>query len=435
MSSHTAGRPVGAVRPAAGPVAFILKGYPRLSETFIAQEILGLERLGLDIRIVSLRQPTDRQSHPVHREISAPVLYLPEYLHQAPIRVFAAWRRVRRLPGFAAAAAAWRADLRRDGSRNRVRRFGQAMVLAAEMPAGVRRLHAHFLHTPASVARYASLITGLGWSCSAHAKDVWTTPPWEIAEKLAGLDTLATCTRAGHDYLAGFTDAPDKVRLIYHGLDFERFAPPDRPRPARDGGHADDPVILLSVGRIVPKKGYGGLIAALGRLDPALHWRLQHIGGGDDGALKRQAEALGIAGRIDWLGAQAQGVVLERLRAADLFVLPSRITEDGDRDGLPNVLMEAQSQALACLSTTVSGIPELIENGRTGLLVAPDDSGALAEALARLIAEPALRERLGRAGLARVHRHFGQEPGLRALAGLFGLGHEKARPVSAAAGQ
>ncbi len=414
-----------------GSVAFILKGYPRLSETFIAQEILGLERLGLEIRIVSLRRPTDRKIHPVHREIAAPVLYLPEYLHQAPMQVLAAWRRVHRLPGYAEAKAAWRSDLRRDRSRNRVRRFGQAMVLAAEMPQGVRRLHAHFLHTPASVARYASLITGLPWSCSAHAKDVWTTPEWEIVEKLASLDMLAACTRAGRDYLAGLADDPGRVKLIYHGLDFTRFPPPDRPRPVRDASDADDPAIILSVGRIVPKKGYDTLIAALGRLDPALHWRFVHIGGGDAGDLGRQAEALGIAGRIDWLGAQAQEMVLERLRGADLFVLPCRVTEDGDRDGLPNVLMEAQSQALACLSTTVSGVPELIENAKTGLLVAPDDSGALAEALARLIAEPDLRAKLGRAGLARVHRHFGQEPGLRALAELFGLDPKKARPVSA----
>ena len=417
---------------AAGPVAFILKGYPRLSETFIAQEILGLERLGLDIRIVSLRRPTDRESHPVHREIAAPVLYLPEYLHQAPMRVLVAWRRVRRLPGYAAARAAWRLDLRRDRSRNRIRRFGQAVVLAAEMPDGVRRLHAHFLHTPASVARYAGLITGMPWSCSAHAKDVWTTPQWEIAEKLAGLDALAACTGASRDYLAGLTDDPGKVKLIYHGLDFARFPPPGQPRPNRN---TDDPVVLLSIGRIVPKKGYRGLIAALGRLDPALRWRLVHIGGGDAHDLRRQAEALGIAGRIEWLGAQAQEVVLERLRSADLFVLPCRITQDGDRDGLPNVLMEAQSQALACLSTTISGIPELIEDGETGLLVAPDDIEALADALAKLIADPSLREKLGRAGLARVHRDFGQAPGLRALADMFGLGPQKTRAVSAAAGQ
>ncbi len=163
-----------------GTVAFILKGYPRLSETFIAQEIRALERLGLDIAIFSLRHPTDTGVHPIHGEIVAPVHYLPEYLHREPLRVWRAWRAFRGKPGHGAALTTWLGDLRRDFTRNRVRRFGQALVLAHELPAGVDRLHAHFLHTPASVARYASLLTGLPWSASAHAKDVWTTPGWEV---------------------------------------------------------------------------------------------------------------------------------------------------------------------------------------------------------------------------------------------------------------
>ena len=147
-----------------GPVAFVVKGYPRLSETFIAQEIVGLEQRGLKIRLFSLRHPTDPAIHPVHREIVAPVSYLPEYLHQEPLRVLRAWRKVRRLPGYAAARAAWLHDLRRDVGRNRLRRFGQALVLAAELPADIAWLHAHFLHTPASVTRYAALIRRLPWS-------------------------------------------------------------------------------------------------------------------------------------------------------------------------------------------------------------------------------------------------------------------------------
>ena len=126
------------------PVAFVLKGYPRLSETFIAQEILALERRGLDVRIVSLRRPTDRAVHPAHRAIRAPVAYLPEYLWHAPLRVAAGWWRARRLPGYAIAWRAWRADLARDRTTNRVRRFGQACVLAAEGEADIRQLHAFF---------------------------------------------------------------------------------------------------------------------------------------------------------------------------------------------------------------------------------------------------------------------------------------------------
>ena len=120
---------------AAAPVAFVLKGYPRLSETFIAQEIRSLERLGLDIRLYSMRRPTEAKRHPVHDEIRAPVVYLPEYLYQEPGRVLRGWRKVRRLPGYAEARRVWRRDLSRDPTPNRIRRFGQACVLAAEMPA------------------------------------------------------------------------------------------------------------------------------------------------------------------------------------------------------------------------------------------------------------------------------------------------------------
>jgi hypothetical protein len=130
----------------AKPVAFVLKGYPRLSETFIAQEIEALERRGLEIRIISLRHPTEQAVHPVHRRIRAPVSYLPEYLYQEPLRVWRAWKLVRRWPGYRAARRLWLGDLGRDRSPNRVRRFGQALVLAAELDGDISHLHAHFLH-------------------------------------------------------------------------------------------------------------------------------------------------------------------------------------------------------------------------------------------------------------------------------------------------
>ena len=183
-------------------VAFVLKGYPRLSEAFIAQEIAALERRGLDILIVSLRRPTEDRLHPVHREIRAAVHYLPEYLYREPLRVMRAWLTVRKSPAYAAARAQWLRDLARDPTPNRIRRFGQALVLAAELPCDVGRLHAHFLHTPASVARYAAILRELPWSGSAHAKDIWTTPEWEKREKLAACDWLVTCTRANHAHLA-----------------------------------------------------------------------------------------------------------------------------------------------------------------------------------------------------------------------------------------
>ncbi|MDP7545770.1 MAG: glycosyltransferase family 4 protein [Alphaproteobacteria bacterium] len=421
----------------AKPVAFILKGYPRLSETFIAQEIEALERRGLDIRIISLRHPTDRAVHPVHRRINAPVNYLPEYLYQEPLRLWRAWRLVRRWPGYGAARALWLGDLRRDRSPNRIRRFGQALVLAAELPGEVRHLHAHFLHTPASVARYAARLTARTWSCSAHAKDVWTTALWEKREKLADLDWLVTCSQAAHDHLAalapqnkasnkeidsGHGDVRGTVELIYHGIDLEQFAAPTNGQAERDGRDGADPVRILSVGRAVSKKGYDDLIAALAALPPSLHWRLVHIGGGNLlNKLQQQAKGAGIADRITWRGAQPQEAVLAAYREADIFVLASRIAANGDRDGLPNVLMEAQSQGLACIATALSAIPELITHGETGILVESGDRAELSQALAGLIGDPARRRQLGRAGQARVRAGFSHDFWIERLARKFDL--------------
>ena len=403
-------------------VAFVLKGYPRLSETFIAQEILALEKRGLDIRLFSLRHPTDKDTHPIHREIKAPVTYLPEYLYQEPVRVFRGWRAARRRPGYRAARRAWFRDLLRDPTPNRVRRFGQALVLARELPAEAAWIHAHFLHTPASVARYGAMIMDLPWSCSAHAKDIWTSPDWEKSEKLNDCRWTTTCTKINAEHLAALAPDPERVMLAYHGLDFSRFPPPQGARSSRDGRDGDDPVVIFSVGRAVEKKGFAGLLAALSKLPSGLHWRFIHLGGGPQlPGLKKQAQKAGIAGRITWMGPQPQETVLEHYRVSDIFVLNCRVAGDGDRDGLPNVLMEAQALALPCLSTTVSAVPELIEDGETGLLVPADDPAALARALQRLIGDPALRARLGEAGMARTRAEFSIGRGIDRLAEKFGL--------------
>ena len=152
-----------------------------------------------------------------------------------------------------------------------------------------------------------------------------------------------------------------------------------------------------------------------------LHWRFAHVGGGPlAAALAGRARELGLGGRIVWCGPLAHDRVLAHYRDSDLFVLPSRIAADGDRDGLPNVLMEAQSQSLACVATRLSGIPELIEDGVTGRLVPAGDSGALTRALAELMTRPAWRQALAEAGALRVRRDFDCTAGIAALADRFG---------------
>jgi glycosyltransferase involved in cell wall biosynthesis len=396
---------------------FILKGYPRLSETFIAQEIRALEARGFAIHIVSLRFPTDKHVHPVHREIAAKPCYLPEYLYQEPWRVLRAWAKAHFRRGYWRAFKQWIKDLLRDPTPNRARRFGQACVMAAELPKDAGRLHAHFIHTPASATYYAHLMTGLPWSCSAHAKDIWTSPDWDKREKLATLGWLVTCTRAGYDHLREIArpEDRDKIHLVYHGLDFGRF--PEPPRRMRD---LQAPLSILSVGRAVPKMGYADLLQALALLPKDVSWRFHHIGGGpllDD--LKGLADTLQIADRITWQGAAPQETVLDAYRNADIFVLASCIAEDGDRDGLPNVLMEAQSQKLAVVATGLPGIAELVVPGETGLLVPPNAPENLSCALLRLMRDSALCQRLAEAGFERVRRRFSLERGIDDLERRF----------------
>jgi glycosyltransferase involved in cell wall biosynthesis len=399
---------------------FVLKGYPRLSETFIAQEILGLEKAGLDLTIVSLRRPTDKKRHPVHDEIRAPVLYLPEYLHEEPWRVLRALLVNLPRPGFWRALGAFLPDLSRDFTRNRFRRLGQGLVLAAEWPEGASWLHAHFIHTPASATRYASLILGLPWTCSAHAKDIWTSPDWELAAKLTSARWTVTCTASGFDHLQMLAGERGHVHLSYHGLDLARFSPFAGEHSTRDGSDPADPVVVLSVGRAVEKKGYDILLKALALLPRDLHWRFEHIGGGElRDSLRAQAQALGITDRIAWTGAQSQDEVLARYRGADLFALACRIGADGDRDGLPNVLVEASSQRLPCISTNISGVPELLSDGENGLIVPPEDPKALAKALEQLMRDPALRRRLGDAADHKVRTAFDYHNSIGQLTALF----------------
>lgn len=399
-------------------LAVVLKGYPRLSETFIAQELKALEDRDLPFEIWSLRFPYDGKTHPIHDQIKAKVRYLPEYLYQEPLRVLRAWWKARAMPGYRNARGMWLRDLWRDRTTNRGRRWGQAMVMAAEMAPEVRFHYAHFLHTPGSAARYAAVIRGVEWGFSAHAKDIWTIPEWEKREKLADCRFGATCTGTGATHLNGLAPRPDTVSLIYHGLDLNRFPEPPDPRPPRDG--VDDTVELVSVGRLVAKKGYDDLIAALGALPDTLNWRLIHIGGGPlKDQLAARAQNLGVADRIIWQGKRDQTEVIAALRSADIFVLPSKIAGDGDRDGLPNVLMEAASQKLPILSTAVSAIPEFIEDGVHGRLTPPGDSVAFSEALAEMITDVTKRTCFADAAYDRLRHEFGMHGGIDVLESLL----------------
>jgi len=408
-------------------LAIIVRGYPRLSETFISQEILALENLGLTIEIFSLQPAGHQLVHSVHEEIKANVTYLPEFPASHPGRMWRCFKSVGKLAGFKRAFWVFLKDLRRDFTITRCRRFAQAIALGAELPETTGHIYSHYLNRPTSVARYAAIMRQLPWSFSAHAKDIWTTPEWEKREKIADAQWGTTCTRFGRNHLAGLASPEEqsKVMLTYHGLDVPRFPKPPQRREMRDGSDPKKPVRIVSVGRGVAKKGFDDLFNALGLLDPELHWSFVHIG---DGALldqmKQQVKDLGLNDRVEWLGAKTRDVVIETLRAGDMFVLASKIDAAGDRDGLPNVLMEALSQKLTCLATDVSGIPELINHGDSGWLVSPANPEMMAEAMEKLIKDPALRKKLGEAGYKRLHSDFTLDKCLLQIAERFGVGPE-----------
>ena len=399
-------------------IAVVVKGYPRLSETFIAQEILGLERRGIGILIVALRKPYDPFIHDLHRQISAEVMYLPEYVRDDPARVARAKRWAEKQPTYAAAKALFEADFKQQPNADRRRRWAQGCVFAHELPEDICWIYTHYLHTPCSAARYAAHLSGRPWSFSAHAKDIWTSPDWDLKTKINDAAWGVTCTAVNEQYLNGLSDDPAKVELLYHGLDFSGFPePPAQPSPRNGSG---DPVRLVSVGRAVEKKGYDDLLAALEALPTELNWQFTHIGGGElSEALVADAAARGLSDRITWRGAQPREEVIATCQSADLFVLPSKLAKSGDRDGLPNVLMEAQSMGLCCLSTRVSAIPELILDGKTGVLVDPGAADQLAAAMTRLIQAPETRHTLGLAAAERVRSEFSTDPGLDRLAEKF----------------
>jgi glycosyltransferase involved in cell wall biosynthesis len=403
-------------------VAFVLKGYPRLSETFISQEIYALEERGIPLSIWSLRHPTDKTRHELHDRISAPVHYLPEYIYQEPVRFLKAFAWSLAQLKFWLLLMIWLKDLVRDPTTNRGRRFGQALILAYELPETARQIHAHFLHTPCSVTRYSAILLNKPWSFSAHAKDIWTSPEWEKREKVAEAQWGVTCTELGAKHLKSLCPPgqSDKMCLVYHGLDLARFPAAPSKSTTNNGSDITSPVRLLSVGRAVEKKGYPDLLEALSSLPTDLHWHFTHIGGGSDlDSLKAQAAELAIDDRIDWLGAQPHSQVVESLRTSDIFILPSRKGADGDMDGLPNVLMEAASQKLASVSTNFSSIPEFLDDSVSGFLVPPQDALSLGNAVAKLIASPEMREQFADAAHDRLKSHFQMHQSIEDLVNRF----------------
>lgn len=390
---------------AGGSVAYLLKRYPRLSETFILHEILELERQGVDLRLFSLLDPGEEITHSSVRGVRAPVTYLPTGRRAVGPLLRAHLLLLRRNPRRYLGVVGY--ILRKRRSRAALKHFRRSGWLALEMEAlGVTHLHAHFAHGPASVAHFVHLLTDLSYSVSAHAKDIYTSPPDLLSVKLGAAQFVVTCTEYNARYLTQLVGsaATARVHRIYHGVDLRLF----RPEADPDDGFETRRNTILAVGRLVEKKGFPYLIEAV-RMLRAENYdvRLKIAGSGEmKDTLSHCIAEAGLEGCAELLGALPQEELIGLYRAATIVVLPSIVTETGDRDGIPNVLVEAMRLGRPVVSTDVSGIPELIIDGETGLLVPPRDAPALARALGRLLDDGALRRRLMTGGARHVTEEF-----------------------------
>jgi glycosyltransferase involved in cell wall biosynthesis len=400
----------------------VLKGFPRISETFIANEIRLLENLGFRIRIFSMRPGREGFAHPAVRRIRARVDYLPEtFLPNSHRLLFRALRLFIRRPGrFRESLAFALRRFRRTRNPATLRHFLQAVYLVEKLlpRSGVAHLHAHFAHSPTSVALFAAHLSGIAYSFTAHAKDIYTSRPEHLRDKIAGARFVATCTEYNRRYLAGLGAAPaSRIHRIYHGIDTALFA------SGRDGRTAPGPPYrILTVARLIPKKGIATILEALALLrahGAAFAYTL--IGDGPErGRLAALAAGLGLNGDgCRFLGTQPHPVVLEHYRAADLFVLGSEVAADGDRDGIPNVILESMAMGVPVVATAVSAIPEAVEPGRTGLLVAPGRPAEMAAAMRTLLTDAALRAAVIPAARERVRRSFDNRALIGELAGLL----------------
>lgn len=385
------------------PVAYLVKRFPRLSETFVLNEFLEVRKAGWELRLYALLDSGEKVVHPAALALVPEVGYLS--LDGRPWR--SAWRLLR---GAAAQVVARPAALARvlwailsvDRSIPSLRHATEGLWLAGELRKhGVSHLHAHFVHSPAAVAYLCRQAGGPPFSLTAHAKDLYTTPPRKLRARARAARFVITCTESNGRHLRELlgSDPGIPIHVIHHGTDLERFHP-DRRQPERG--------LIVSVGRLVPKKGFPYLLRALDLLVRAgCDVRCELYGGGERrGELEAMADALGLGDRLTFHGARPLDEIAAAYARATLFVLAPVVLADGDRDGIPNVLVEAMASGAPVVSTRISGIPELIEDGIDGMLVEPEDPEALATAMRRLLDDGELAARLAASGRRKVERDF-----------------------------
>ena len=377
----------------------VVNGFPRLSETFVLHELLELEREGVRLHVIALRRPEEIVRQEALLRLQATVEYLPDLAEAEPklaLKVARAALFLRRPLGYLHGVA--EAIASPDYSR---RDFERGLLLAHRLVRlGAPPLYLHFANRPATVGRFAAQLAGVRFALSAHAKDIWLTPRKELARKVRDAEVVLTCTADGRRYLAELAGSRTQVMLAYHGVEINgrrRHPPP-----------AGSPATILSVGRLVEKKGHDTLVRAVALLrDRGVPARLRIVGEGAEWSrLQRLVHELGVDEQVTFTGPLSEAEVRVEYERAGVFALACRELSNGDRDGIPNVLLEAMAHGLPIVSTRCPGILEAVEDERSALLADPEDVEGVADRLARILADDVLQTRLGTGAATRVQLRF-----------------------------
>ncbi len=356
--------------------AYVLKMYPRFSETFIVSEILAREAAGDRIEIFSLRQSNDARFHPELARVQAPVTYIGR-----PDRTSELWEifRIAEAAGLSGALARNFAELAAAYPDDAVQAINLAIALQRR---NVRHIHVHFASLATSVARLASAITGIPFSFTAHAVDIFkdSVVTEDLRSKLEQAHHSVTISRFNFRYLRHrFPDATSRLHLVRNGLELERF-------PYRDPHPIGATVRVAAVGRLVEKKGFQHLLPAAAELVEQGFRLDMRIAG--TGVLAEEfqetIERLRLTDCVRLVGLQTQDQIHELLRSSDVFIAPCVVGTDGNADGIPTVLLEAMATGVPCIGTAVTGIPEVVRDGRTGILARPGSPRVLARAIQRI---------------------------------------------------
>ncbi len=392
-------------------IGYITKMYPRFSETFIVTEILAREAAGEEITIFSLRPPVDPRFHPELARVNASVQYI-----DRPLKALSVWDALRQAslhPRIVAGFTEHLDDFLAESADDAV----QALLVATQArELGLTHLHAHFGSMATTVARLASLASGIPYSFTAHAKDIFheSVDDADLEKKLRDAAFTVTVSDFNLAHLRErFPGASDGVVRVYNGLELERF--PVTPRPTPVG-----PLRVLAVGRLVEKKGFGVLVEATKRLRAAgVDIIVEIVGGGEqEQALTAAVERAGLDPVVHLSGPRPQHEIAQLLRAADVFVAPCLVAADGNADGLPTVLLEAMASGTPCVSTSVTGIPEVIRDGETGILLSPGSVDELTDALSRLAAGEVDVDRLVRNARRLIESEFDSQRQAESLRSL-----------------